>query len=150
MIDRAQFQMRAPCRCGHTLGRIVEKSGQDTVRCLACDSYCYCAPRVETGREVRNVKTREGMKPSKRAEILMRDGSRCVLCGTRDGIMHIGHMISVEFGQRGGLSEEELDDDENLAVMCEACNLGIGAQPIPLRTAVAIVRARIAWRESKQ
>lgn len=145
-VDRADFEMRAPCRCGCTRGRLVEKSGQDTVRCLACDSFCYNAPRVETGREVRRVKTREEIKPSKRAEILLRDGHRCVLCHTADGILHVGHIISVDAGTRCGMTEDEVHDDENLAAMCEACNLGIGSQPLPLRTAIAIVRARISWR----
>jgi len=149
-IDRDKFTMRAPCRCGHTLGRIVEKNGQDTVRCLACDTYCYCAPRGETGREVRNVKTRENLKPSKRADILLRDGYRCVLCQATDSILHVGHLISVDAGLRMGMTEDEVHDEENLAAMCEPCNLGIGKQPLPLTLAIRIVRARISWRDKQE
>jgi 5-methylcytosine-specific restriction endonuclease McrA len=149
MTDRDNYPMRAPCRCGHAVGRLVEKNGQDTVRCLNCDSYCYCAPRAETGREVRNVRTREGIRPSKRTEILIRDGHRCVLCHADGEILHVGHIISVDAGTKSGMTDDEVNDDENLAAMCEACNLGIGPQPLPLRTAIAIVRARISWRNTR-
>jgi 5-methylcytosine-specific restriction endonuclease McrA len=146
-IDRDNFTMRAPCsRCGGGLGRIEERSGQDCVFCLGCGKHSYNAPRGETGRPVRHVKTRENVKPGKRAAILLRDGAACVLCRAADEHMHVGHIISVDAGLLAGMTQDELDDEENLAVMCEACNLGIGSQPLPLRTAIAIVRARISWR----
>lgn len=151
-MDLNDFEMRAPCSaCGNTAGRVVTKSGQDTVRCKTCDKYAgYNLPKSESGKEQRSVtRNREPMKPSKRAEILMRDGGRCVLCRSADAILHVGHLISVDVGLRIGMTEEEVHDDENLAAMCEECNLGIGKQPIPLPTAVWIVRARISWRNSR-
>lgn len=144
------YPMRKPCSCGSELGGVTEKNGQDVVRCLVCDAYQYCAPRGETGREVRHVKTRAGIKPSKRSEILLRDGNRCVLCRDEESILHVGHLISVDVGLRIGMTEDEVNDEENLAAMCEPCNLGIGKQPLPLALAIRIVRARISWRNARR
>lgn len=149
-LDRSDFEMRSPCRCGHSRGRIVEKSGQDTVRCLACNAYCYCAPRAETGRDVRRVKTRNGIPPWKKAAVILRDGNRCVLCKDDDAILHAGHIISRDIGIQIGMSDDDVDDEENLAAMCETCNLGIGNAPIPLTLAYLIFKARKAYRESQR
>lgn len=64
-------------------------------------------------------------------------------------ILNVGHIISRDVGLRIGMTEDEVDDDENLAAMCEECNSGLSEEPIPLPTAVWIVRARIAWRNTK-
>ena len=153
MIDLDDFQMRAPCSCGETAGRVVTKNGQDTVRCRSCDKYAgYNLPKSESGKEQRSVtRNRVPMKPSKKAEILMRDGYRCVLCRVpdRDTILEVGHLISHDIGLRVGMTKDEVNDDENLAAMCEECNAGLSNQPIPLPTAVWIVRARISWRNSR-
>lgn len=154
-IDREKFTMRAPCKhCGETLGRVAEKNGQDTVRCLGCGKHCYNAPRTETGREARSVRTlRKDLKPSDRARILERDGHRCVLCGATPNDpnvrLDVGHVVSVDAGLATGLSNEEINDDENLIAQCVECNLGQGSQPIPLRTAIAILHARISWRDKE-
>lgn len=152
MINLDDFEMRTPCSsCGNTAGKVVTKSGQDTVRCKVCDKYAgYNLPKSESGKEQRSVtRNREPMKPSKRAAILVRDGGQCVLCRSSDAILHVGHLISRDVGLRIGMTEDEVDDDENLAAMCEECNLGIGNQPIPLTTAVWIVRARISRRNHR-
>ncbi len=49
-----------------------------------------------------------------------------------------------------GLADKEINDDENLMCMCEECNLGWGSQPIPLRVAIAVLKARIAWRDQQE
>lgn len=148
-VNRDDFAMRAPCsQCLHDRGRIIERNGQDTVRCLACDKHCYNAPRTETGREVRSVTTiHNGVRPKQRSRILERDGFRCVLCRTDDQRMHVGHIVSVEAGFSIGLTDAEINDEENLIAVCEECNLGQGKQPIPLRVAIAILKARISWRD---
>lgn len=146
MTSDRQIIMREPCMCGHPLGRLIEKNGQDTVRCLTCDRFQYNAPRTETGRAVRSVRTvHKGIRPSDRSRILERDGYRCVLCCATGVPLHIGHIVSVEHGIATGLTDDELNHDENLIAECEECNLGNGSQPIPLRTAVAILRARLSW-----
>ena len=53
--------LRSPCSCGSTEGTIRESGGQDVVRCAKCATYQYNAPRVETGRKIRSLATREGV-----------------------------------------------------------------------------------------
>jgi hypothetical protein len=137
--------LRSPCsRCGGTEGRIEEKGAQDCVYCLGCDRHQYNAPRAETGKPVRHIKTREGISPSQRARILIvRANARCELCGTNARELHVAHLLSVDAGKAQGFTEDELNDDENLCAMCDACNLGMGKNPVPLRLVVAIQMARI-------
>jgi 5-methylcytosine-specific restriction endonuclease McrA len=146
-----EFSMRKPCPgCGSETGRIIERNGQDTVRCIACGMFVYNAPRTETGRAVRSVSTvHAAVRPALRARIFDRDGMCCVLCRATESRFHVGHLISVEAGILYGLSDAEINDEENLAVMCEECNLGYADRPIPLRLALVIVRARISWRQRK-
>jgi len=148
-LDRDNYPLRAPCLgCGHTRGRVIERNGQDTVRCLSCDRHCHNAPRTETGRAQRSVTTvHAAIKPKQRARIIMRDGARCIWCRNSESNLHVGHIISVEVGLQHGLSDQELNDDENLVVLCENCNLGQGTEPMPLRLAIAVLRARISWRD---
>lgn len=140
--------LREPCRfCLTTVGSVwegyvVESNGQDVVRCSRCNRAVYNAPRTETGRTQRTVTTiHNGIKPNQRARILMRDG-RCVLCGSRDNL-HVGHLIPVVVGLEAGLTDLQLNDDENLAAMCEECNLGMAANPPPLWIVVPLLRARL-------
>lgn len=150
-LDRERYQMRAACKCGSGFGRITETNGQDVVRCISCDAYCYSAPRVETGRKQRSVTTvHKGIRPKLRAKILERDGYRCVLCCAVNVPLHVGHVVSVDAGLATGLKDEEINDEENLIAQCEECNLGQGAQPIPLRVAIAILKARISWRNKNE
>lgn len=141
--------MRQPCKCGVTGGVRVEKNGQDTVRCGACGTFQYNAPRTETGRKQRSVTTvHAGIKPKQRARILSRATARCEVCGSH-GNLHVGHIVSVDSGFESGLTDAEINDDENLLCLCEECNLGWGNEPMPLRLAIVVLRARIAWREAK-
>jgi len=73
-----------------------------------------------------------------------------VLCRAENAPMHVGHVVSVDAGMAIGLSDAEINDEENLIATCEQCNLGQGAQPIPLRVAIAILRARITWRNKQE
>lgn len=146
--------MREPCRvCGGLEGSILEKTGQDTVRCVACDAWVYNAPRVETGRKQRSVTTvHAAIKPKQRMRILDRASSRCEVCGSRGNLHvgHVGHIVSVVAGLNYGMTEVELNDDENLMAMCEECNLGQGAEPMSLRLAMVVLRARIAWHAAEK
>lgn len=141
------FAMRHPCRgCGWDLGVVREVNGQDTVRCAACSRFAYNAPRVETGRAVRTVSTvHAAIRPRQRMRILTRAGGKCEVCGSRESL-HVGHIVGVAVGLEYGLTEETLNDDENLLALCVECNLGQGAEPMSLPLAVAILRARISWR----
>jgi 5-methylcytosine-specific restriction endonuclease McrA len=85
------------------------------------------------------------VSPSVRARIIVLDGGRCALCGARGGDagLHVGHLIPVARGLEAGLTEADLNSDENLAAMCAECNLGLSDNPVPLRIAVAILRMRL-------
>jgi 5-methylcytosine-specific restriction endonuclease McrA len=135
-------QLRKPCKCGHGDGYIVTKSGQDCVYCVSCNAHQYNAPKVETGRAVRTVTTiHNGIKPNQRNRILMRATGHCELCGA-GGDLHVGHLLSVREGMENGLTEVELNSDENLAAFCPECNLGMGQETVPLRLVFAIIKAR--------
>ena len=145
------FVMRTPCpACAYPSGKIIERNGQDTVRCLNCNRHCYNAPRTETGRAQRSITTvHNGIKPQQRARVLERDRYTC-LCGQKKGNLHVGHILSVEAGLRYGVTDEMLNDDENLVTQCEECNLGQGELPMSLPLAIAILRARIAWKRAQR
>lgn len=139
-------------RCRHCgsddATRIVTRGGQDSVYCdaVGCEGrYSHNAPRAETGREVRSLRTRPDIKPSQRARIIDRDNSTCVFCGARppDIRLEIEHLISVEMGRSIGLDDIELYDDENLAAMCASCNSGMSVRPVSMRFAANLLRARI-------
>lgn len=137
------YQMRSPCpSCGSTDGALLSKNGQDTVRCANCNRHCYNAPRTETGKAQRSVSTvHAAIKPSQRARVLLRDGNACAICHASDRPLHVGHLLAVDTGLKLGLTDSELNSDDNLAAMCEECNLGIGANPLPLRLAAAILKS---------
>jgi 5-methylcytosine-specific restriction endonuclease McrA len=141
------YRMRKACSCGEEFGTVRTVGNQDTVRCARCNVFQYNAPRVETGRAVRTVSTvHEAIKPKLRARILERATGRCELCGADGraaGGLHVGHLISVKDGLERGLTEVDLNTEENLAAMCAECNLGLGQQTVPLRLAVAIVMTRL-------
>ena len=145
-IERAgakPHNMRSPCPdCGCTLGVVTVKSSQNSVRCAKCDRYSYNAPKVETGQVARSLRTiRTGIKPSQQSRILDRDHGRCVLCGSVDDLT-IGHLLSVADGFALGALESELNDDANLAAMCEGCNAGLGPRSVSTRTYLVVSRAR--------
>lgn|SRR5512147_70632 len=143
------YTMRAPCAgCGSLSGKLVPVGFQDTVRCLNCDRFQYNAPRSETGKPQMRVKTREEIKPSVRALVLVRACKTCELCGVRDEPLDVAHLLSVDSGRKEGLTDEQLNSEENLAAMCAPCNSGLSKLPVPLWLAIAIVKAR--WRITKK
>jgi 5-methylcytosine-specific restriction endonuclease McrA len=134
-------QMRAACpKCGGLNGLLVTVSSQDTVRCAACNTYCYNAPRAETGRPVRSLRSRPQVSPSQRQRILLRDRRACFVCNRSDLALEIGHIISVRDGRARGLSDAELFHDDNLVALCPQCNSGQGAETMSLPFLVAVLR----------
>ena len=138
----SRMSMRSPCRCGCLDGIITTKHGQDTVWCAECDRFCYNAPRSETGRDARSLRTRPTIRPSQRTRILMRDNGACVLCHRSDVALDVGHLISVHDGHRLGVSDADLASDDNLAAMCAACNSGLCSESWPPRLLAAALWAR--------
>jgi len=139
------MEMRSACQCGSSEGRVETRNSQDCVFCAGCGRFQYNAPKVETGRAVRSLRTRPDIKPSQRSRIIDRDSGRCVICHHADRNLEVGHLISVDDGKRLGMTEAELYDDENLAAMCSPCNSGYGSMSISPRTMLMLIRARI-WR----
>lgn len=146
---------KGPCPdCGTTEAkRFPRVNGQAPVRCARCDKWLYFASKVETGEQPRTVQTvRRGLKPSQQARILERD-QRCLLCGrtAEDVPLTVAHLVSVKDGVDAGLTDAEINDDANLAAMCESCNLGLSGRSVAPTTLVrhvaAAVRAEIARRD---
>ena len=137
--------MRSRCpRCGCIDGIITTKNGQDTVRCAECDRFCYNAPRSETGRDPRSLRSRPQIRPSQRVRIFEYDNWTCVVCRAQDVPLQIGHFVSVDDQEASGMSDAELYDDENLVTVCAECNAGQGPRTFSLRLALAVFRARTA------
>jgi 5-methylcytosine-specific restriction endonuclease McrA len=127
-------------------GRLESRNGQDTVRCLRCKRLCYNAPRTETGKEQRSVKSRPDLKFGQRERVLLRDNGRCLICGRgpeHNVILHIAHALSVSDAKDQGLGEEFYMDEENLFAACEECNLGIGSVSLSPRLMAKLLYARV-------
>jgi len=136
------IEMRNPCPCGCIDGLIITKNGQDTVRCAQCNRYAgYNAPRAETGRPRRSLRTRPKISPSQRARIILRDGCACVQCHRRDELV-IGHAVSLRDGYAHGVSDRLLYSDANLVALCAECNSGLGGDSIPTHRLLLILSLR--------
>ena len=143
MPDTSTYKLRAPCRyCGGTTGYLVPKGGQNCVYC-GCGRLAYNAPKVETGEATRSITSvHEALRPKQKARILERATARCELCGNA-GIVHVSHLLSVKDGMALGLTEAELNSDENLACLCECCNLGMGDLSFSPRLYIALLQRRL-------
>lgn len=137
--------MRQCCPdCGEAAGILVATNGQNVVRCVTCDRFCYNAPKAETGEAARSV-SRTWLKPSQKYRILSRDGFRCRFCGIDLQVSghHIDHMVSVKDCMAAGMIELDFNSDDNLIALCEECNLGKGSDSLhPRLLAIALRCAR--------
>ncbi len=143
--------LRTPCPCGWDVGRIENRGGQDCLYCDQCGKWQYNAPRTETGRAVRTMKTvHAGITASRQDRIFRRDEFRCIICGRgrADGLnLHIAHILSVEDGmklaeQGWKITEYELNSDANLLTLCETCNAGQSG-----RSLEPWLYASLLWRQ---
>lgn len=73
--------------------------------------------------------------------VIERSSGRCELCGAA-GVLHVAHLLSVEDGIAAGLTDSEINCDENLCALCEECNLGLGALSVSPRLYIALLRRR--------
>lgn len=134
--------------------RIFPKNGQDVARCSRCNEWIKNLPKTETGKKQRSVSTtHNGVKPAQRARILARANGRCELDGrsaVEHGlVLHVCHFVSVEDGHRLGMTDAEINSDENLFAGCEECNLGMGKATFPVTLAANIVLARLRKKVAK-
>lgn len=151
-LDRGVlYTATQPCKqCGGTEAFLRKVNGQNTVRCAVDNSLIYNAPKTETGELPRTARTlRKAIKPSQQARLFERDLRRCVLCGTDELPLTIGHLLSVEEGRRLGATLEDLYSDANLAVMCEGCNLGQSERSTSPRMYAAIM-VRLVQAENRR
>ncbi len=139
------IKMREPCRfCKTDNGYVEQRGGQNCVFCQSCWRHLYNAPKTELGQKARTVTTvHNGLKPKQRVRILERANARCELCGANDAPLHAGHILSVKDGLEMGLTEFELNSDENLMSLCEECNLGMGNISLSPRVYVGLLRRRL-------
>lgn len=137
------ISMRAPCtRCGSPGGYISLRNNQQCVFCSSCHLFAYNAPKIETGQKPRSISSlHEGIPPSKRHRIIERATARCELCGATVNLQ-VSHLLSVSDGLDLGLTENELNSDDNLALLCEACNLGMGKLSFNPRLYIALLKRR--------
>lgn len=140
-MSLGMLPLRNMCECGSVTGELRPNNGSNDVYCIVCKKYCFCARKDELDSTVepRNDRIKK-FKPKQKARILLRDSGRCILCGTNEDVLHIGHLISVKDGPQLGLSDDDLWSDENLATMCSECNLGLGADSVTARLIAALVR----------
>lgn len=137
--------MRAACKhCDCVSGRIETRSGQDCVFCGNCGRWQYNAPKTETGRKERTVSTtHRAIKPAQRRRILDRAHRCCEVCHSSGVTLHVGHILSVKDGVAYGLTDAEINSDENLIAECEQCNLGQGSRPMSIRFYIALLKKRM-------
>lgn len=161
--DLTPFITQKPCNdglCGAPAGSkgYIKRVGlQDVVYCAGADGtreIHYArrnAPRSETGNPTENLRTRPGIAPSKRSRILQRDNYRCLMCGAtpQETGLDIGHLISRDAGLAIGMSDYELDDDENLGTLCSPCNSGQGHEPVTLRFTMNVLRVRMKYEKGR-
>lgn len=145
-----------PCKrdwCANDVGGpafIKESGAQDLVYCAGpdgMDDFHYAGwnvPRHESGKAVRPLGTRPGVAPSKRARILERENCACAVCHRADAPLDVSHIISRDAGVTAGLTDYELESDENLMATCATCNSGQGREPATLRFLIALLHARLS------
>ena len=140
------FQMRRACaNCESPFGRLEKRGNQNCVFCVVCGTFVYNAPKTETGERPRSVTTvHRNIRPRVRAKVLLRANSRCELCGAggNERQLHVSHLVSVDDGMAAGLSDLEINHEENLAAFCEECNLGLGGLSVTVLALMSVALRR--------
>lgn len=139
---------RSGCFCGSRTVTVSEKNGQFLGYCSACGSYVYNVPRHELGLGPRKPRSSsaETVDSTQRARILLRDNGVCQLCKATDRPLHVGHLLSVADWnnqyRRTPALEQVIGSDENLAMMCEECNLAIGSRTV---SPILVASLHLTW-----
>ena len=147
--DGTEIVMREPCRwCGFVGSGVVHyRGGQYTVRCGECNRHVYNAPKTELGLRPVTVQTIRDISPADRVYVLFRAAGHCEVpgCGKTFGtevVPHLAHLVSVNDILRLKLPLQEAkrlaNCLENLAALCDECNLGLGKASVNARTLMAI------------
>ena len=142
------YRMRKPCtQCGCVDGYISERNGQACVFCDGCGRYQYNAPKHERGLAPKPLRV-DGVSLSARYRVMEAASFRCELCGASGDTetLHIGHLVSVKEASTHGIPSEWVDDEDNLACLCDRCNLGMGKNSMPLHTLLVFLMRRAMAR----
>ncbi len=137
------YRLRAPCRCGSEYGVIDQRNGQACVFCLECGKFLYNAPKHERGLAPEPVRS-DGITPGKRYEVELRAGFVCEFCGRRppEVTLHVGHLLSEHDIREARLPLEWADHFDNLSLLCDACNLGMGKRSLPIHPLLVFILRR--------
>jgi 5-methylcytosine-specific restriction endonuclease McrA len=141
--------MNETCKFEGCGGNVVllQKGPNHYKVCLRCEKRQHdkvWLSKVEAGVEKRSLQTtHESIRPKTRSRIFDRAGARCEICGASSVLLTVGHFLSVAEGQSAGLSDDEINSDDNLFCCCEECNAGQGAKPVSIKILVAIIRGRL-------
>ncbi len=154
-FDHDPFPLPLPCKkCGADVGDpglLTTRGGQDICECARCGQYNKAVPKTETGRAVRTLRSNLTIPPSQRHRVMQSYGNRCVACGRgpADGIrLEIDHVIPVLVGRAQGLTDAQLNHDDNLVPLCAEDNNGKNYEPMRLGFAIALFRAREHYRRT--
>ena len=144
LIDHP-IPLKEPCPdCGAVDGLVNTAGAHQKLTCGDCGRYIRFVGKAELGLVPRTVATtRAGITPGVRARILERATGKCEVCGATDRPIHVGHCLSVREATEQGLTDEEINHEENLMAMCEDCNLGWGKRPVPVRLLARVIMARL-------
>jgi len=113
--------------------------------CGNCALFQQWVSKKDLGEPRRSLTPRgECIGPKQRDQILARDGYRCMLCGAAPPavLLHAGHILSHKDGDVLGLSEQQIDSNDNLMAMCERCNAGLGPRSLTPWLYVALLERR--------
>lgn len=132
--------------CGGNVS-LVQKGPNHCKICTKCHKRQHdktWISKSEVGIEKRSLQTtHEAIRPKTRSRIFDRAGARCEICGASSVLLTVGHFLSVADGHAAGLTDAEINSDENLFCCCEECNAGQGAKPVSIKILVAIIRGRV-------
>lgn len=133
-MDAETYVMREACKnCGCVDGYIDHRNGQACIFCSLCGKYQYNAPKHERGLAPTPLR-QDGIKSSVRHEVKVRANFRCEGCGSlpTEKRMDIGHRVLEKDWREAGLPPLLVRDFDNLAWLCDDCNLGQSSKSIPI------------------
>lgn len=154
-IDVSNIHFRKCKKCDSELMWTETVGCNITMRCMVCSTFNGNLSKEDAGiKERTNTSVRHSIPERTKNLVRTRAGCKCELCGklAADSPLHISHLVSIYDGLRFGIPTSTLNSDENLAMMCEECNVDMGNETVPLRLAVTIlaIRTRRTTRNFQQ
>lgn len=146
VTQQRPWPLEKQCReCGAEPGSpgFIRKSGDQNCLYCSCGKYNYYnVPKAKTGEPVNHIKTRADLKPGQRTRILERDGAACLLCKRSDTPLHIAHVLSVHDIKQHNIINIAENDDANLFVCCQECNLDMRERSVEAQIFLHLIAVR--------